>query len=1065
MRLKIDDAIVISCACLVLLARLFLLPVHAADSAGPLVTKIDENLFSGMKWRQIGPFRGGRVLSVEGIVGEPNVYYFGAVAGGVWKTIDSGNNWIPLFDKESVSSIGSIAVAPSDHNVIYAGTGEAAIRGDISYGDGVYKSIDGGRHWKNVGLNDSRHIGALIVHPRNPDIVFVAALGHAFGPNAERGIFRTTDGGKTWPKVLARDQDTGGIDVVFDPHNPNILYAALWEARRQPWYFSSGGAGSGLYRSIDSGETWQRLGGDGLPDGILGRIGVSVSGADSNRIYAIIEAREGGLFSSDDGGEHWRLVSNDGRFRQRAWYFSKVYADPRSVDTVYLLNTGLFRSTDGGRTFNLLPAPHGDHHGLWIDRDNPLRLIDANDGGACISIDGGKTWSTLNNQPTAQFYHVAVDNAFPYHIYGAQQDNSNVAIASRTDEGTIGRQDWYSAGGGECGFVVPDPRDPAIIYSNSEGYITRFDKRTEQSRDISVWPLDFSGHGAKDLVHRFQWVSPLFLSPHDPDTLYTAGECVFKSIDHGQSWVPISPDLTRNDRSKQQPSGGPLTLDITSVEYYDTIFALAESPLQSGLLWAGTDDGLIHVTTDDGKSWTNVSPPQLPEWSTVSLIEPSPHDAATAYVAVDRHKLDDFQPYIFKTSDFGKSWTAINSGIPERAFVHAVREDPKRRGLLYAGSETGVFISFDTGVHWQSLQLNLPNSPIHDLVIKDDDLVVGTHGRSFWVLDDVTPLRQLTAASASSDLLLYEPEVALRLHYPDEINKRQPVGENPPAGAIIDYYFRTAPKDEVVLEILDSSGKMVRRLSSVEKKKAEQPPEWPDRVRESEKIPAKAGMNRYAWNLRYESPVEVPGAFYSGSGPRGPLVLPGEYQVRLTVAGESRTVRLPVALDPRVKVEQAELQKQFDLSKQVADRIDELHRAINEIRDLKSQVADLHRRSGDDAKKRSTLAAADAFSSNLSAIEGQLVQVNMKSSEGTLSFPTMLNEAFDSFSQVIDQSDMAPTQPQYEAFRTLGARLDEQLQKWAQLKANELPKVNNLVKQSDLPMLSASENRSAVESK
>jgi photosystem II stability/assembly factor-like uncharacterized protein len=1065
MKFKISDAVVVLCACLVLLGGLVLFPAEAEDSGGTQVTKIDDALFSGMRWRQIGPFRGGRVLAVEGIVGEPNVYYFGAVAGGVWKTTDSGNNWTPLFDGEMVSSIGSIAVAPSDHNTIYVGTGEAAIRGDISYGDGVYKSIDGGKHWKNVGLNDSRYIGALIVHPRNPDIVFVAALGHAFGPNAERGIFRTTDGGKTWSKVLARDENTGGIDIVFDPRNPNLLYAALWEARRQPWYFSSGGAGSGLYRSIDGGETWQHLEGNGLPDGILGRIGVSVSAADSNRIYAIIEAREGGLFSSDDSGEHWQRVNNDGRFRQRAWYFSKVYADPKSVDTVYLLNTGLFRSTDGGRTFNLLPAPHGDHHGLWIDPNNPSRLINANDGGACISTDGGKTWSSLNNQPTAQFYHVAVDNDFPYHIYGAQQDNSNLAIASRTDEGTIGRQHWYSAGGGECGFVIPDPRDSAIIYSNTEDHITRFDKRTQQSQDISVWPVDYSGHAAKELTHRFQWVSPLLLSPHDPDMLYTAGECVFKSTDHGQSWVQISPDLTRNDRTKQQASGGPLTLDITSVEYYDTIFALAESPLQKGLLWAGTDDGLIQLTTDDGKTWMNVSPAQLPEWSTVSLIEPSAYDAATAYIAVDRHKLDDMHPYIFKTSDFGKSWTAINSGIPDGAYLHAVREDPKRRGLLYAGTETGVFISFDDGAHWQPLRLNLPNSPIHDLVVKDDDLVVGTHGRSFWVLDDVTPLRQITAASASKPVILYEPQTALRLHYPDEINKREPAGENPPAGAIVDYYFKTAPKDEVVLEVLDSSGKLVRRLSSVEKKKSEQPPEWPDRVAENEKIPAKAGMNRYAWNLRYESPTEVPGAFYGDSGPRGPLVPPGEYQVRLTAAGESLTVRLPVVLDPRVRVPQADLQKQFDLSKQVASRIDQLHRAINEIRDLKSQVADLHKRAPDNAKKQSTLAAADQFNSNLSAIEDQLIQVNMKSSEGSLSFPTMLNEAFDSFSQAIDQSDREPTQAQYEVFRALSARLDDQLQKWAQLKENELPKINDLVKRSNLPVLSVSEDRPAIESK
>src|SRR5438132_926470 len=564
---------------------LFLPSLRSAPSPTPTPPgAIDEKLFNGMRWRQIGPFRGGRALAIEGVIGQPNVYYFGSVAGGVWKTTDGGATWVPLFDREDIGSIGAIAVAQSDHNVVYAGTGEAAIRGNTTYGTGVYKSIDAGKTWKNVGLKDTRQIGALIIDPRNADVVLVAGLGHAFGPNQERGIFRTTDGGKTWTKVLSKDENTGAIDVVFDPHNPNIIFASLWQARRQPWFFSSGGSGSGLYRSEDNGVTWKHLEGNGLPGGILGKIGIAISGADSNRVYAIIEAKEGGLYRSDDAGQHWTRVNDDGRFRQRAWYFSKVYADPKSADTVYLLNTGLFRSVDGGKTFNLLPARHGDHHGLWIDAQNSNRIANANDGGASISLDGGKTWTTQNNQPTAQFYHVAVDNAFPYHIYGAQQDNSSVGIASRTDWGAIGPADGFVVGSGECGFVVPDPRDWHIIYSNNEGYITRYDKTKEQSQDLSVLPLDYSGHGASDNAHRFQWVSPLMLSPHNPDVLYTAAECVFKSSDDGQSWTQISGDLTRNDKSKQQPSGGPLTNDITSVEYYDTVFALAESPVNKGTL-------------------------------------------------------------------------------------------------------------------------------------------------------------------------------------------------------------------------------------------------------------------------------------------------------------------------------------------------------------------------------------------------------------------------------------------------------------------------------------------------
>ncbi len=852
--------------------------------------------------------------------------------------------------------------------------------------------------------------------------------------------------------MLGKDENAGGIDIVFDPNNPNTLFAALWQMRRQPWFFSSGGPGSGLFRSTDGGTTWQQLQGNGLPDGILGRIGVSVSGADSNRIYAIIEAKEGGIFRSEDGGNNWTKINDDGRFRQRAWYFSKIYADPNSADTVYVLNTGAFKSVDGGKTFSLLPARHGDHHGFWIDPKNSDRLANVNDGGASISIDGGKNWTSLDDQPTAQFYHVSVDNAFPYHIYGAQQDNSNVCIASRTDEGVIGRQDWYQAGGGECGFVFADPRDWHVIYSNNEGYLTRYDTRTGLSYDISVWPIDNSGHGAEDLKHRFQWVAPFFLSPHDPDAIYTAGEAVFKSTNRGQSWSQISPDLTRNDKSKQKPSGGPITNDITSVEYYDTIFALAESPLKKGMLWAGSDDGLVHVSTDDGAHWTKVTP-HMPEWSCVSLIEPSPFDANSAYIAVERHRLDDNKPYIFKTNDAGKTWSSIVNGIPDGAYVHAVRMDPKDKGLLYAGTEEGVYVSFDDGGHWQPLQLNLPMSPIHDLVVKDDDLVVATHGRSFWVLDNLTPLRQVKTG-ATPEMVLYQPQTALRLHYPNEFDKRGPVGDNPPAGAMIDYYFKAAPKDEVTIDILDKSGTVVRHLSSKEKKDNKQPPEWPDRVEAPKTIPAKEGMNRFPWDLHYDDPVQIPGAFYAGEGPRGPLAAPGDYQVRLTVAGKSQTIPLHLAVDPRLKEAAATMPKQFELSSQVTERITQLHQAVNEIRDVKGQIASLHKRFGDSEKLKPALAAADELEKKMAAVEEKLIQVNMKGSEGNLAFPNMLNEEFDTFSHVIDYADTGPTQPEYEVFKVLSARLDEQLGKWSQLKADEVPKVSAMIKQADVPALS-----------
>ena len=1020
----------------------------------PAPGQIDEKLFGAMRWRQVGPFRGGRVLAVTGVPGEPSVFYFGGASGGVWKSTDTGVNWQPIFDKQPTASIGAIAVANSDHNVIYVGSGEACIRGNLTYGNGVYKTVDGGKTWKNLGLKDTRHIGAVIVDPKNPNIVFVAALGHAYGPNEERGVFRTTDGGATWQKVLYKDNKTGAIDVVFDPNNPSTLFASLWEVYRTPWSLNSGGQGSGLYKSTDGGTTWAHLEGHGLPAGIMGRIGVSVSGADSNKVYAMIESKEGGLYRSDDGGENWIRMNEDGRLRQRAWYFSHIFADPKSADTVYVLNTGMFRSTDGGRTFNLLPAPHGDHHGLWIDPESPERLINGNDGGATVSIDGGRTWSTQYNQPTAQFYHVITDNRWPYYIYGAQQDNSTVAIKSYDDDGVIGRQDWYPVGGGESGYIAPYPPDPNIVFANGEAFTSRFDRRTEQLVDISVWPIDYSGYGAEKLPHRFNWTSPLFISPHDPNTMYTAQEMVFKSTNGGQSWSAISGDLTRNDKAKQKPSGGPITLDITSVEYYDTIFALAESPVKKDTLWAGTDDGLVQLTTDGGAHWTNVTPKDLPEWSLVSIIEASHHDANMAYIAVDRHKLDDFRPYIFRTRDAGKNWILTANGIPEGSYVRSVREDPKRKGLLFAGTETGVYFSSDDGGHWQPLKLNLPTVPIHDLEIHGDDLVVATHGRSFWVLDDITPLRQLDNVNADTDMYLYKPQTALRLHLPTDIDRRGPVGDNPPPGAIFDYYFKAAPKDEVKLEIIDGGGKVVRSLSSKEKKGEEQPPEWPDQVREVTTIPASTGMNRYAWNLRWEPPVKIPGAFYSGIGPQGPLAQPGHYTVKLTVGTQSQSQPLEIVLDPRAKnVKPEDLQKQFELAMQVNDANSDLHRAVNQIRTMRGELKGLQQRFENDPRMKPLLDHAATLDKKMAPVEEQLIQVNMKGSEANLAFPNMLNEQFDSLSAIVQAGDGAPTQQQYEAFKSLRGQLDQQLAAWKQIMASDVPAFNDFIKGINIPAL------------
>jgi photosystem II stability/assembly factor-like uncharacterized protein len=1005
-----------------------------APAAGGAAYPVNESLFKALQWRCIGPYRGGRALAVAGIPGDANTFYFGAVAGGVWKTIDAGATWMPLTDGTPISSVGAIALAPSDRDIIYVGTGEAAPRGDMTYGDGVYKSLDGGKSWSHVGLKDTRQIGALIVDPHDPDIVLVAAFGHAFGPNTERGVFRSADGGKSWKKVLYKDDQTGAIDVSFDPHDSRIVYASLWQARRQPWNFSSGGPGSGLYRSTDGGQHWKRLSGNGLPTGILGRIHVTVSGADSNRIYAMIEATQGGLYRSDDGGTHWRRVNDDGRLSQRAWYFSTILADPKQVDTLYAENTGLFRSTDGGKTFDLLPARPVDHHGIWIDPSNPDRIIEASDDGASISFDKGRTWSTQHNQPTAQFYHVSVDDRFPYYVYGSQQDNTSVAIASMDDEGAIVERDWYDVFSGESGFVIADPRDPDIVYGSNENLIGRFNKHTMQEQVISVWPIDASGHAAKDLEHRFNWTSPLIMSPFDPDTLYYGMERLYRTSDEGASWSAISPDLTRNDKSRQQASGGPITKDITSVEYYDTIFAIAESPLSKGMIWVGTDDGLIQLTRNGGGSWANVTPREMPDWSTVSMIEPSRYDANTAYVAVDRHKLDDIQPYIFMTGDGGRSWARIDAGVPQGSFVHAVREDSLKRDILYAATETGVFVSFDAGRHWQSLQLNLPRSPVHDLVVKGNDLVIATHGRSFWILDDVAPLREIAAAASAAAAYLYAPATGYRLHYPDEVDTRPPVGQNPPAGILIDYYLSSAPAGPLSIDILDAKGGIVRRLTSVKRQEDEQPPEFPDLVHPPDTLPVAQGMNRFVWNLRYDDPLQIPGAFYSDLPPRGPIALPGVYSVRLTYAGQTQTAPLTIQADPRVKGSLAGLQQKFALAMEVHHDLDALHRAVNDIRVLKSQVAAALKEAHGRPNSVAVTAEGNALLKQAAQIEGQLMQVHIKGAEANLNFPGMLNEQIYSFSALLNDADTAPNAPEIETYAGLHGRLAQQLAAWDALK-------------------------------
>jgi photosystem II stability/assembly factor-like uncharacterized protein len=1018
---------------------------------------LDENSLKGMKWRQVGPFRGGRALAVTGIAGDPMTYYFGAVAGGVWKTTNGGLTWTPMTDKTGIMSVGAIAVAPSDPNVIYVGTGESCWRGNISYGDGMYKSVDAGKTWTHIGLEDSRHISRILVSPANPDIVYVAAMGHAYGPNDMRGVYKSTDGGKTWQRILFKDNKTGAIDLTFDPSNPHVLFAALYEAQRYPWTAVSGGPGSGLYKSSDDGATWKHLEGHGLPSGVFGRIGVSVSGADGNRVYAIIEAEKGGVYRSEDGGEAWQLINPDHRFTQRAWYFHHIFADPKSVDTLYVLNTAVYRSTDGGHTFNVIRAPHGDNHGLWIDPTHPDWMINSNDGGATVSHDGGKSWTTQNNQPTAQFYHVAADTAFPYRIYGAQQDNSTVAIASRSDAGIIDRPDWYEVGGGESGFVVPDPANPDIVYAGSyDGLITRFDAKNHQEQDISSWPLNPMGSGAADLKHRFQWTAPIMMSPNDPNAVYHGGEAVFKTTDGGMSWTAISGDLTRNDKSKQQSSGGPITQDNTSVEYYDTVFAIAESPVEKGVIWAGSDDGLVHVTRDGGKNWSDVTSKDFGDWSLVSIIEPSPHSANTAYVAIDRHKLDDFRPYIFKTSDLGKTWTKITTGLPDNSYAHTVREDPKRKGLLFAGTENGIYVSFDDGGHWQSLKLNLPTTPIHDLAIKDDDLLAATHGRSFWVLDDITPLRQMAATTSNEDVHLYEPAPAVRFRGPGfTLPATVPVGSNPPAGVVIDYFLKTAQKDPITLEILDAKGKVVRKISS--KKTSEGPSPEEEEFgfsRGGENLPAEAGLNRFVWNMRFESPVLVPGSVTWGGRPQGPRVVPGKYQIKLTAAGKTSTASVEIAKDPRVSATQADLEKQQELALRIRDRISAGHEAVNQIRSVRSQLDALKKRLAADPNAKPVVDATDALSKKISAVEEKIIQPKSKSGEDPLNYPIQAADQLVALQGSVESADAAPTASSFTVFDELNSRLDAQLAAWRELQSKDLAALNALIQKSNISPIS-----------
>jgi photosystem II stability/assembly factor-like uncharacterized protein len=1031
----------------------------SAQRAPAPSARIDTALYAALEWREIGPFRGGRVTAVAGHDDEPYVFYFGATGGGVWKTTDGGASWIPVTDSAlGAGSIGAIAVAHSDANVVYVGTGESPLRGDLSPGDGMYKSTDAGKTWRHIGLRDAGQIADIEVHPRDENLVYAAVLGHAFGPNATRGVFRSRDGGRTWDKILFRSDSAGAIDLAMDPVNPRILYAAFWQVRRGPSFMTSGGVGSGLFKTTDGGETWTELTRNaGLPTGVIGKIGVTVSPVNHDRVWAIVEAEEGGVFRSEDGGNTWRRVNEERNLRQRAWYYTHIHADPQNVDAVYVMNVGFFRSVDGGRTFTPIRTPHGDNHALWIAHNDAQRMINGNDGGANVSYNGGGTWSRQDNQPTAQFYHVTTTTHFPYRVCGAQQDNSTVCIASRAiGAGGIDRTDWYPVGGCESGYISARRDDPDVTFAGCyHGTLERHDNKTGQERNISIWPDYAMGHGAAALKYRWQWTFPIVHSPQNPNVLYAAANVLFKSTDDGHSWTPISPDLTRNDKSKQGPSGGPITRDNTTIEYYDVIFAVAPSPHDSNTIWVGTDDGLVQLTRDGGKSWTNVTPRagDLPEWALISIVEASPHDPGTAYVAATRYKLDDFRPFIYKTTDYGRTWRRITAGIPDNHFIRVVREDPVRRGLLYAGGEFGVYVSFDDGGTWQPLRRNLPVVPIHDLVVKDDDLIVATHGRSFWILDDVTPLHQLTPEAARAERHLFKPRDVWRVRSSGPGAGAGGIGRNPPSGAVVYAYFRQKPEGEVTLEFLDARDSVIRRFSTK--------PRSP-----GDSLKVAAGMNRFVWNLRYPEASRFDGVILWGGVPQGPVAVPGTYKVRLTADGWSAAHAFEVRKDPRVSTTQADFQRQFDLMIGIRNRLSDAHDAVRRIRAVKGQldaVAERARRgqpraaaasSGANGDQTLDLAAeAESLKAKLSAIEGEIYQVKNRSNQDPLNYPIMLNNRISWLAGVVGSGDAPPTEQSVRVFQELSAALQVQLDRLKAVLETDVPAFNRRVRELDVPAL------------
>ncbi len=1002
----------------------------------------DEKLYDALDYRLLGPFRGGRSAAVTGVPGKPNLFYFGATGGGVWETKNGGRTWKNLSDGFFGGSVGAIEVSTDDPNVIYVGGGETTVRGNVSSGYGVWKTENAGKSWKQMGLENSRHIPRIRVHPKNHNIVYAAVLGNIYKPTQERGVYKSTDGGNSWRKTLFANENAGAVDLIMDPNNPRILYASTWNIQRTPYSLSSGGDGSALWKSTDSGESWKEISKNkGFPSDTLGIIGVTVSPVNSDRVWAIVENKEkGGVYRSDDGGETWTNINSERKLRQRAWYYTRIYADPQDEDIVYVLNVRYHKSTDGGKTYETFNAPHGDHHDLWIAPEDPNRMVIGDDGGAQTTYDGGETWSTYHNQPTAQFYRVTTDNSFPYKIYAAQQDNSTIRITHRNEGGSINEDDWEETAGGESAHIAIDPLNNDIVYGGSyDGFLTRYNHKKQTVRSISVWPDNPMGHGAEDMKYRFQWNFPIFFSPHNPKKLYTASNHLHATTNEGESWELLSPDLTRNDPTKLKSSGGPITQDNTSVEYYCTIFAAAESPVQEGVIWTGSDDGLIHITKDGGANWEDVTPKGMPEWMMINSIEPSVFDAGTCYVAGTKYKTGDFAPYLYKTNDFGKTWKKITDGIPSEHFTRVLREDPKQKGILYAGTETGMYISFDDGNNWKAFQLNLPIVPITDLAVKDNNLIVATQGRSLWILDDLSLLHQLSEAK-NKDNFIYKPKDAYRMGGRSN-SKSLTTGTNHPSGVLT--YFNVANSDakEITLSYLTKQGDTIKSFTTKGTKE------------KNNKLEVENGSNVHSWNMRGDGAERLKGMILWWGSTAAPMAVPGEYEVVLTVDDESYAKPFTIIPDGNSETDLAGMQRQFDFITDVNSTVDKAHKSIKKIRKINSQLEAFQKQYKEDEGIKDLVEKAKKLQESFSEIEKALYQTKNKSGQDPLNFPIRLTNKLAHLNSLVGMDDFPPTQQDVAVKDELSRQINVELIKFDQLISEEISAFNTAFNQKKLKYL------------